>query len=227
MGAQRSRAITVAVVAIFLVMALGGQAVADRVVDVSGADTTAAVGRAASSYLTGIRTYAAAALWNRIDPIMHHYYEDVSFKDLRYTLTTIAVVQWLDPHAADSYYTGSWLLIENDRIDDGIAMAERGVERNPNAGLLAMNLAQIRMLQQNDLEGAVEVGKTALEPGTVWADALEAHNALLILVSVFRAAGRDDLVAAAQEQIARVIAEEPEAFEHMDHDHDGDGVPDH
>lgn len=227
MGAQRSRGIIVLVVAAFLVMALGGQAVADRVADASGADTTAAVGRAASSYLTGIRTYAAAALWNRIDPLMHNYYEGVPFEDLRYALTTIAVVQWLDPHAADSYYTGSWMLIGNDRVEDGIAMAERGVEHNPNAGLLAMNLAQIRMLQQDDLEGAVKVGKTALEPDTVWTDPLEQHNALLILVSVFRAAGRDDLVVVAQEQITQAIAEEPEAFEHMDHDHDGDGVPDH
>ena len=219
MSGSHRRALPMVLVALFLAMALGGQAIADATIaDVSGADTTAAVGRAASSYLTGIRTYVAAALWNRIDPLMHHYYGGVEFKDLRYALTTIAIAQWLDPHATDSYYTGSFMLMENDRVDQGITMAERGVEANPRSGLLLMNLAQIRLIYQDDTEGAAQLAEAALGADTTWTDVAEKANAYLIMASVLDASGHPDEAAVARAEVERIKTEEADALEAATHD---------
>jgi len=214
--------------AAFVVLALVGQAGADALVaDASGADTNRAIGRAASSYLTGLKTFAAAALWNRTDPVFHNYYADVTLEDQLYLLTTIATVQALDPHAVQSYYIGSWILAKNDRLDEGLAMAERGVEANPRAGILLVGLAQMRYLYTDDLEGAVEMASSALRDDTEWTDPMEEANSYLILASILRAGGRDDLAAHAEELLIRVEEEHGEELGFEDHDHDDDGVQDH
>jgi tetratricopeptide (TPR) repeat protein len=226
---QRSRqASLVAAIALCLVLALGGQAAADAVVaDASGADTGRAVGRAASSYVTGLRTYAAALLWLRIDPLMHGYYSEVALQDMRFMLSTISAVEALDPHFIQSYYVGAWILAQNDRVDDAVAMAGRGVSENPDSGLLRVNLAQILMLHAEDLPAALEQAEQALEPATVWTDDHEKHSGYPILGAIFRAAGRDDLDAIVQEEIVRLDEALGDELEPEDHDHDGDGVPDH
>lgn len=216
-----------ALLAAFLVLALAGQAGADALVEgASGAQTNRAVGRAASSYLTGLKTVLAAALWNRADPIMHRYYKG-ELATQRYLMTSISIVQTLDPHLVQSYYAGSWILIRNDRIEDGLEMAERGVEANPEAGILWVNLAQVRQLYGNDPKGAVEAGKVVLEREMEWTDLVEKHNAYSILAAVFRQAGRNDLDARVQEEFARMDAEVGDLIPEEGHDHDGDGVPDH
>jgi tetratricopeptide (TPR) repeat protein len=218
----------IAAVALCLVLALGGQAMADSLVpDASGADTNRAVGRAAASYLTGIKTYAAAALWNRIDPLMHSYYTASTLGDQRYMLTTIAAVQALDAHFIDSYYVGSWILADNDRVDEAIEMAERGVEENPGSGLLLANLAQIRLLFDDDLPGALEAALLGMGDDIVWTDLEEEHAALPIFGAVFRAAGRDDLYNVVQAELERIDVEAGDSIAPEEHDHDRDGVPDH
>ncbi|MBN2848161.1 MAG: hypothetical protein JXP72_06905 [Coriobacteriia bacterium] len=211
-----------------LVLALAGQAMADSLVpEASGVETGRAVGRAASSYLSGLRTFAASVLWNRIDPVFHGYYHNLPLSEQRFVLSTIAIVQSLDPHMVQSYYIGPWILRGNDRLEDAIAMSERGVEANPKAGILLMNLAQMRMLYQDDLSGAVEVAERALAPDVEWTDFVEQHNAYPILGAVFRAAGRDDLDAIVQAELIRLDAEAGDLLDEEDHDHDHDGVPDH
>jgi hypothetical protein len=197
--------------------------------DASAAATGQAVGRAAASYLSGIRIFAAAVLWNRIDVVYHSYYRDVGLSDQRFIMSTIAIVQALDPTAVQSYYIGAWVLVRNDRVADGLAMAERGVINNPEAGILRTNAAQLRMLFGDDLEGAVEMAKTILDDtsGMVWTDAVEEHNAYPILGAIFRAAGRDDLDAIVQAELLRIDQEAGDLLGDDDHDHDHDGVPDH
>jgi hypothetical protein len=127
MSAPRDRVRLVGALALFLALALGGQALADSLVpDASGEATGQAVGQAASSYLTGIRRYTAAALWNRLDPLLHGYYSGASLGDQRYMLSTIVVVQALDPNSVLSYDVGPWILVQNDRVEEGLAMARRG-----------------------------------------------------------------------------------------------------
>jgi hypothetical protein len=225
---RRRAAALIGAIALCLALALGGQAMADSLVpEASGADTGRAVGRAASSYLAGIRTFAAAALWNRLDVLSHGYYENVGLTEQRYILSTIAVVQELDPSAVQSFYIGSWILVRNDRVAEGLAMAERGVERNPDAGILRTSLAQLRMLYEDDLDGAAEIGQTVLARAEemVWLDAEEEYAGYAILRAIFEKAGRDDLVAPVEAELRRIDAGIDEAG--GDHDHDGDGVPDH
>lgn len=211
-------------------LVLGGQAVADSALaGTPGANQQAVIGRAASSYLTGLRTFAAAVLWNRLDVLSHGYYRNVSLEEQRYILSTVAIVQALDPRAVQSYYIGSWILVRNDRVADGLAMAQRGVENNPTSGILRVNLAQLRMFYEDDIAGAVGLAQSVLELGddAQWADSVEEHNGLSIMGAIFRAGGRDDLDAHVQEILAHVDEEAGDALDHIDHDHDGDGVPDH
>ena len=229
MGRAHRSLIAVSIV-LCLALALGGQAVADsQVPEASAAATGQAVGRAASSYLSGIRTFAAAILWNRIDVVYHGYYRDVGLSDQRFILSTIAIVQAIDPSAVQSYYIGSWVLVRNERVADGLAMAERGVEHNPEAGILRANAAQLRMLYGEDLAGAVEMAETILDrkEEMVWTDVVEEHNAWPILGAIFRAAGRDDLDAIVQAELLRIDEEAGDLLDEHDHDHDHDGVPDH
>ena len=211
----------------FLVLTLVGQAGADSLVDASADDTDRAVGRAASSYLTGLKTVAAAALWNRADPIMHRYYGHEPLATQRYLVTSISIVQQLDPHLIQSYYTGSWILIRNERVAEGVEMAERGVAANPEAGILWVNVAQLRQLFQGDDEGAVEAGLMVLEHEMEWTDVVEQHNAYAALGAIFRQAGREDLNDIVQEELARMDEEIGDALPAEAHDHDGDGKPDH
>lgn len=230
MSARATRIRLIAGIVLALVLALGGQAMADSLVpEASGQDTNAAVGRAASSYLTGIRRYGAALLWNRLDPIMHGYYAGVSLTEQRYMLSTIAMVEALDPGFVQSYYVGTWVLIQNDRLDDGLAMAERGVQEVPTSGLLLTNLAQIQYLYAKDLDSALDTALSGLGPDVVWDSASDQYTGYAVFRDVFKTAGRDDLYEKMIAEILRLDAEidaNPDEADH-DHDHNNDGVPDH
>lgn len=228
MAPRRDRLRLAAAIAVFLSIALGGQALADTLVPTaSGEATGQAVGQAASSYLTGIRRYAAAALWNRLDPLLHGYYNGVELGEQRYMLSTIVAVQALDPNAVLSYDVGPWILVQNDRVDDGIAMAKRGVENNPKAGLLRVDLAQLLELYGHDTEGAVGQGLAVLDGDMTWTSVTEEHNGYSMLGAIFRQAGRADLDARVQAELVRLDAEGGDDIPAEDHDHDGDGVADH
>lgn len=225
-GATRIR--LVAGVVLALVLALGGQAAADSLVpEASGADTNAAVGRAASSYLTGIRRFGAAVLWNRLDPILHGYYREVPLSEQRYMLSTIALIEELDPQLVYAVPVGCWILVENGRVGDGLGMAERGVDANPSSGLLLSNQAQLEYLYGDDVAGAAETAERALGEDVVWTDLQEKHQWYGILGDIFRQAGRDDLDAIVQDELVRLDAELGDELSAEEHDHDHDGVPDH
>ena len=187
------------------------------------------MGRAASSYLTGIKRYAAAALWNRLDPLLHGYYHDVSLKDQRYALSTIAAVQALDPQAAQSYPIGAWILIQNDRVEDGMAMMRRGVDANPRSGVVVASYSQYLSIygDDDDLAEAVRFGELALDPSMEWADHTEQINSYAAIVHVFIEGGREDLLEFAEAEIEYLESVPDDSEGSMAHDHDGDGVPDH
>lgn len=227
MASRRTTRI-IAALLVCLLLALGGQALADTAsADMGTADAGELIGGTTSSYLTGLKRFAAAALWNRMDPVFHNYYSGVSLDDQLYMLPTIAMVQALDPHLVHPYYIGAWMLVRNDRAEDGIAMAERGLEYNPEAGVLYVNLAQMLSLYADDMDQAVEVGERVLDPNMQWTDLVEMHNGYAAVGAVFRQAGRDDLDARIQEAMAQLDEVAGDELEDIDHDHDGDGVPDH
>ena len=228
MDALRSDKLPLLLAGVFLVVVLSGQYVSDSSLDSgSSAATAQAVGRASNSYLTGIRTYATAVLWNRIDPLLHGYYQDVPLEDQRYILSTIALVEWLSPTFAPAYYVGPWILVRNDRVEDGMAMAQRGVELIPDSGMCRASYAQLLVIERDDIAGAVDQGKVALGKAIVWTDATEQMNAYASIAQIFRQAGETELADYVAAEIDRIDATVVNSASEDIHDHDGDGKPDH
>ena len=228
MGVLRSEKLPLLLAFVFLVVALSGQYVSDASLESgSSAATVQAVGRASNSYLSGIRIYAAAVLWNRIDPLLHGYYDGVPLADQRYMLSTIALVEWLSPTFAPAYYVGPWILVRNDRVDDGMAMAKRGVERIPDSGMCRASYAQLLVIEKDDLAGAVEQGKAALGTTMIWTDTAEQMNAYASISQIFRQAGETELADYVAAEIDRIDATVDNGASEDIHDHDGDGKPDH
>ncbi len=210
-----------------LVIALAGQAATDALAPSQLGDSTmSSLGMASMSYLAGIRTFAGSVLWNRLDPVMHQYYGGVSLKDQRYMLSTIAAVEWLYPTLEDPYYVGSWLLAENGRVPEGLAMARRGLAELPRSGTLHAGYAQLLQLH-GGLDEAVNEGKVAIAEDMEWRSPGDQLDAYATVEQVFRAAGEESLA----RQLAARIDEIDAAIGHTAdsdvHDHNGDGKPDH
>lgn len=228
MSAARARASLLLLATSFLLVVLAGQYAGDSIMGAqSSTATVAAVGRASTSYLTGIRTYAAAVLWNRIEPLLHGYYDGVPLTEQRYMLSTIALVEWLSPTFAPAYYIGPWILIGNGKVAEGMAMAKAGVENAPDSGMCRQSYAQLLVLKSNDLKGAVVQAKAALGPTIQWADATEQVNAYASLEQIFRQAGETAQADFVKAEIDRIDATIENSSTKDIHDHNGDGVPDH
>lgn len=228
MTAVRSQGLPLALAAVFLVVALSGQYVGDRAVGTrSSTATVDAIGRASTSYLTGIRTYAAAVLWNRIDPVMHGYYAAASLEEQTYMLSTVALVEWLDPLYPQAYYVGAWILVRNGKVAEGMTMARQGVERIPDSGMCRASYAQLLLLESKDLPAAVEQAKIALGPSIQWTDASEQLDSYASIEQILRQAGDVALADQVRETIDRIDATVQNSAPADIHDHNGDGVPDH
>jgi hypothetical protein len=196
----------IALAAAFLIVALAGQAVGDRIISTPADDTTAVVGRASLSYLTGVRRYAGALLWNRIDPLLHGYYHDVPLDDQRYMLSSIAAVEWLDPTFDQPYYVGAWILARNGKVEEGLTMARVGTENVPDSGTLHMSYAQMLLVLKKDNKGAVDYAKLAIQPGMRWTDDLEKLNGYAAINNIFVIADETELSRQLQPEIDRLDA---------------------
>lgn len=223
----RDRWLPVVIIAVCLALALGGQAVGDSVSAPSGDSTTEIVGRTSLSYLTGIRRYTAAILWNRIDPLLHGYYDDVPLDQQKYMLSTISAVEWLDPDFDQPYYVGSWILVRNGKVDEGMEMIRRGAERIPDSGALHMAHAQMLDIITGNLPAALAEARVALQPEMRWTDDVERINGYAAIAQLFRKAGEYQLAEQVAAEIDRLDAQIDNAAPEAVHDHDGDGVPDH
>lgn len=220
--------LVLALSAALLAVALGGQAIADHAEpESSGAVTAAAVGKAGFAYLTGFRTFAAAILWNRLEPIMHTYYGGTSLQDSRYMVPTINAVVTLDSDFIDAYYVGAWIVAQNDRQAEGIALARRGVDANPRSGVLRTSYAQMLETWGEDLPAAYEQAVIALGPDMEWRDGIEQHDSYAILRAIMQLSGDSERAAQVEAEIDRLDAEIGDALPAGSHDHDGDGKPDH
>ncbi len=217
-----------ALVVVLLALSLGGQAIADQVEPTSGGASTAeVVSQAGFSYLTGFRTYAAAVLWNRIEPILHGYYQGDGLKGQRYMLPTLNAVVTLDPAFVDAYEIGAWIVASNDHIDEGIELARQGVEANPSSGLLRVAYAQMLETWGEDLEAAYEQAVIAMQPDMEWRDDSEKYSSYAIVRDIMALSGDDARVALVEAERARLDEALGDSSSAVPHDHDGDGVPDH
>jgi hypothetical protein len=210
---------------LLLAAILAGQAATDALQPATS-DTGAALGRAGFAYLTGVRTYLAAVLWNRLEPQFHEYYQGIPLQEQVQVLPTISLVTALDPEFIDSYYVAAWVLVRRDLVDEGLELAELGVENNPDSGVLRTSYAQLLHLHGNDLEAALVQADIALESAN-WRNAFEQHDNYAVLRSVYIAAGETAKAEYVNRQIERLDEILGDALPPGAHDHDGDGVPDH
>jgi hypothetical protein len=183
------------------------------------------LGHAGFAYIGVFRTYAAAVLWNRLDPVFHEYYRGKPIRKQRYVLPTIYMVQALDPQLEQPYYLGAYMLAENGDFKAGLALARRGVENNPKSGLLRASLVQILMLQDSKAnmaemkrQAAVGMGK-----GMYWSSPDDLYEALAIYRSMYRKAGDVAMADKIREAMSKLSAQ----IDIGDHDHNGDGKQDH
>lgn len=192
--------LAVALVAVLLL----GQAAADRLTPAAGfARTGRLVGRAAFAYLTGLRTFAAAALWSRVEPVYHGYYERYALKEQAWSMPTMRIVLALDPQFVQAYYVAPWVMTERGMVDRGLALARLGVENNPRSGLLHASYAQMLALNGRDIKEAVRQANLALVSD--WADIDEEFAGLVQLRLVYEKAGLKDRALAVQREADRLL----------------------
>lgn len=220
------RGIRTALVAGALAMLLASQALASSVMVPDRVATGKLAGQAAFAYLGGLRIFAAAVLWNRIEPQFHDYYEGKSVSEQEFMVPTLAMVQTLDPQFTQAYYLSSYMIARRGDFDLGIQIARDGIRNNPQSGLLHVNLTQLMFMQDrnSNLDEMVELSKAGLGPDIQWDGAEELFEAYAVFRDVFRVAGDDQYVTRLDEELD-ALRERGVGL--GDHDHDGDGIQDH
>ena len=221
-GSSRTVALRAIAVMVLFGLVLSGTAMADSLTPPSERGGTGEeVGRAGFAYLTGARTFGAAVLWNRIDPIFHDYYEGTPLSEQIYMLPTIRMIVALDPEFQQPYFVAAWMLAQRGDVEEGLALARLGVENNPTAGLMRANYAQILWLVADDVEAAADQVRAGLADDTRWANLLDQYDAYIVFRDVLRAAGDER----AAERVASEIVEIDDEIHELglagdDHDHD-------
>lgn len=196
--------IAVAAVLLAMTLMLASQQVADVIAPSApnAALTGQTLGRASFAYLTGLRQFAAAALWNRLEPQMHKYYGgDIGLGRMTFMLPNVKAIVSLDPHLVDAYYVAPEILIDSGRLpgvsaaeakrrlDAALALAKEGAVNNPKSGLLLTSYAQLLWTNGKDLKGALPYAIASMGPDIVWRTDEEHWDQFAILRNMFEKAG--------------------------------------
>jgi tetratricopeptide (TPR) repeat protein len=201
-----------AIVVMALVAVLGGQALADRAAPEvpNGALTGQALGRTGFAYLTGLRQFAAAFLWNRLEPQMHEYYGGVGLGRMTFMLPNVKAIVTLDPQFVEAYYVAPEILIESGNLQGGLDLAKEGVDNNPKSGLLLASYAQLIWTRGNDLQAALPYADRAMADDVVWRWDDEKWEGMAVVRAIFEKASQPDKAAAAK-AIQTAIESDPNA----------------
>jgi len=229
-GALHKPGSFVAVIVVLMAALLGIQALAYSVSPQSVSDDpTRAVGRASFAYLSGIRTFAAAVLWNRLEPQFHEYYVDRALPEQTHMLPTLRIVQTLDPEFQPVYSQAAWIVARRGDATTGVQIARQGVEANPRAGALRANLVQILLyVDKNRYREEILRNSTAGMGGDItFMDDAEEFESLAVIAAAFKVFGESEQEAVARERM-HALEDAGVRVEGGDgHDHDSDGTPDH
>lgn len=188
---HRTASIIVAVV-LLVALLLAGQALASVSRPAGGiASTGRVIGQTSFAYLGGLRTFAAAVLWNRLDPQFDQYYTMSFDKNFQVFLPTIRLVQTLDPQFQQSYYVTAYWLQRTGRPKEALAVAEEGLRNNPASGLMRANLVQVLFLQnkRGNLPRMLQLAKEGIGPNVTWANTDDQFEAYGIFRAVYNTAG--------------------------------------
>lgn len=219
--ALRNGALVIAMVAVLLAAQLGASIGAPA----RQAAAAEAIGHAGFAYLGGLRTFAAAVLWNRLEPVFHSYYSGTPIKDQVFALPSIYLVEALDPQFEQGYYLASFALASRGDFDRALELAERGVDNNPSSGLLRANYVQILSMQDAERNRSLIEQQAALglSQDMRWSTPEDLFEGLAIFRSVYLRKGDQATVDRIQAAMDKISSE----VDVGDHDHDGDGTQDH
>jgi len=218
------------IVALLVVVVLAQNAAASLAPSGTSAQTGRLIGRAGFAYLSGIRTFAAAVLWNRLEPQFHEYYGGKQLAEQTQMLPTIRLVQMLDPQFVQSYYVAAWVAARHGQGAEGLDIARDGVKQNPASGLLRSSLIQIMLLEDKAryIREAVAQADAGTAPEMAWADDAEKLEGYAVFAATYRLAGMKQEAETAQAVAKSLAATTPTgSIGGAGHDHDGDGTPDH
>lgn len=194
----RRRALVALVAVACVAVLLLGQAAADSTAPAGGAaDTGQMLGRTGDAYLSGLRIFAAQVLWNRLEPQFHGYYSRLHLRDDTFLAPNLRLVLMLDPQFVQAYYDVPWMLADNGRVDEALAVAREGIANNPHSGLLRVAYAQYLFLFKHDAPAAARQGDLAFAPGIQWKDEVELWESLRVMEDIYRKAGEPDRAAKA------------------------------
>jgi hypothetical protein len=193
MSPGATRALGSVLVAVVLLIAIvGAQALAaSSAPQGATVSTGATLGRTGFEYLGGLRKFAAAALWNRLEPQFHEYGNGKSIDQRLEFLPTMRLVQMLDPQFEQAYYVSAFMLSRIGRMPQALEIAREGIEKNPESGLMHANYAQILLIQDQvkNLPEALKEAKAGTAPGTRWANSDDQFEGYGIFRTVFKLAG--------------------------------------
>jgi len=227
MGVGRRRYPTILAAAVLVAILLAAQWVAAATAPPSdGAGTGRVLSRTGFAYLGGLRTFAAALLWNRLEPQYHEYYGDSKFVDLEFMVPSLRAVVALDPQFVQAYYVSSYLIFTNVGAEEGIDIGRKGVEDNPDSGILRANLAQLLIMGDKSANRAeaLENVRRGLRSETVWTGEDEEFEGLAVMKGVLSTLKVTENAAGIEARLDELRAHGAFAG---DHDHDADGKQDH
>ena len=180
-------------VVVGLVLALfAGQALAAMSAPTGGvASTGRVIGQTGFAYLGGLRTFAAAVLWVRLEPLFHVYYEGRQIKDLKEFLPTMRLVQTLDPKFEAAYYNAAWIVARRGRMAEAFDIAKDGIANNPDSGILRANYVQLLLMDDKvgNLKEARGHAVFGVGPKARWANADDQYEGYATFRVVFELSG--------------------------------------
>jgi hypothetical protein len=158
----------------------------------STASTGATLGQTGFEYLGGVRKFAAAALWNRLEPQFHEYSNGQSIDQRLDFLPTMRLVQMLDPQFEQAYYVSAYVLSRYGRKATALEVARDGIANNPKSGLMRANFAQLLLIQDKvgNLPEALVQAEAGSQPDMTWATPDDQFEGYGIFRTVFNLAGR-------------------------------------
>lgn len=226
MSAFADRNRVLALVLVLVVVLFAGSALAALSAPPQGrTDTGRVLGKSGFAFLGGLRTFAAAVIWNRIDPIFHSYYTGIPLEKQRYMLPHIRLVTMLDPQFIQGYYIASYMVAKGGDMKQGLSIAEDGLRNNPSSGLLHANLAQLLMMQdpKANLPKMLQLADEGTRADIVWATPDDRYDGLVMFKGVYTLHGDTAKVKAIDVELQKIKG----SGQLADHDHDGDGKQDH
>lgn len=169
------------------------------------ASTGRVIGQTGFAYLGGLRTFGAAVLWNRLEPIFDGYYHSFDEKFAVF-LPTMRLVLMLDPQFQQAYYVTSYWLLRNGRVPDAIQVAEDGLKNNPTSGLMRANLAEMLFIagQGQVTPRLLKIAAEGIGPGVQWANSDDQFEGYGIFRAVFNKAGDKRIVEAIKQAQERL-----------------------